>query len=41
MATEIKLWQVENGKLVQSEVSMVDAMIKLESIFRKYIKDLE
>ena len=25
MATEIKLWQVEGGKLVQSEVSMIDA----------------
>ena len=25
MATEIKLWQVEEGKLVPSEVSMIDA----------------
>jgi len=41
MATEIKLWQVEEGKLVPSEISRVDAMTKLESVFRKYIKDLE
>lgn len=25
MATEIKLWQVEEGKLVPSDVSMIDA----------------
>ena len=34
MATEIKLWQIEEGKLVPSEVSMISAG-------RKETEDLE